>query len=300
MNLETVKQQIDSKLIKENVYLKDMTTFRTGGKAGLFVEPENISELTEVLKVIKKEHVPYFILGNGSNLLVSDEGYEGVVIRLQGDFLNISHDGFTIYAGAAAMVSKLCITARDSGLTGLEFAYGIPGTVGGAMVMNAGAYDGEMSFVVESVDLLDESLNKVTLTNAEMLFSYRHSILKEKEMVVLGTKFRLNDGNVSDIDDKMQDFLNRRRTKQPLEFPSAGSTFKRPEGYFAGKLIEDAGLKGFRVGGASVSTKHCGFVVNDQNGTAADVNELMERVKETVFKTSGVTLEPEVIKIGKF
>lgn len=300
MNLETVKQQIDSKLIKENVYLKDMTTFRTGGKAGLFVEPENISELTEVLKVIKKEHIPYFILGNGSNLLVSDEGYEGVVIRLQGDFLNISNDGLTIYAGAAAMVSKLCITARDSGLTGLEFAYGIPGTVGGAMVMNAGAYDGEMSFVVESVDLLDENLNKVTLTNAEMLFSYRHSILKEKEMVVLGTKFRLNDGNVSDIDDKMQDFLNRRRTKQPLEFPSAGSTFKRPEGYFAGKLIEDAGLKGFRVGGASVSTKHCGFVVNDQNGTAADVNELMERVKETVFKTSGVTLEPEVIKIGKF
>lgn len=300
MNLESVKQKIDSRLIKENVYLKEMTTFRTGGKAGLFVEPKTVDELVNVLSVIKQEQVPYFILGNGSNLLVSDEGYEGVVIHLQGDFLDISCDGECIYAGAAAMVSKLCMTARDQSLSGLEFAYGIPGTVGGAMVMNAGAYDGEMSFVVESVDLLDENLNKVTLSNSQMLFSYRHSILKEKEMTVLGTRFKLVHGQFNDIEGKMQDFLNRRRTKQPLEFPSAGSTFKRPEGYFAGKLIEDAGLKGFRVGGASVSEKHCGFVVNDMHGTAADVNELMNRVKEKVFQSSGVMLEPEVIKIGKF
>jgi len=300
MNSDRVRQRINSNLIKENVLLKDMTTFRVGGKADLFVEPKNRAELIEVLKAVKAENVPYFVIGNGSNLLVSDEGYEGVVIRLAGDFLEVKGDGERIIAGAGAMVSRICSFARDEELTGLEFAYGIPGTVGGAMVMNAGAYDGEMAFVVESVDLLTPECEVITLSNADMKFSYRHSILKEKEMIVLGTTFKLSKGNKADIEGKMQDFMGRRRSKQPLEFPSAGSTFKRPEGHFAGKLIEDAGLKGYRVGGACVSEKHCGFVVNDQGGTASDINELMNRVAARVYETSGVTLEPEVIKIGKF
>lgn len=300
MNLDTVISKINPDIIREEVQLKDMTTFKVGGKAGLFVEPGNVDELKSVLGVVKAENVPYFIIGNGSNLLVSDEGYEGVVIRLTGDFTDIKTEGDSIYAGAGAMVSRLCTTARDNNLSGLEFAYGIPGTVGGAMVMNAGAYDGEMSFVVETVDLLDSELNVVTLSKDEMKFSYRHSILKDCEMVVLRTRFRLVKSDYEAIDSKMQDFMNRRRSKQPLEFPSAGSTFKRPEGYFAGKLIEDAGLKGMRVGGASVSEKHCGFVVNDLRGTAADIDNLMKLVVMKVYETSGVTLEPEVIRIGKF
>ena len=198
------------------------------------------------------------------------------------------------------MVTKLANVAKENELTGLEFSYGIPGTVGGAMVMNAGAYDGEMSFVVESVTMMDEDLNVKTFSNKEMVFSYRHSILKEKSYIVLATTFKLSQGERFEIEAKMNDFMERRRSKQPLEFPSAGSTFKRPAGYFAGKLIQDAGLSGKRVGGACVSSKHCGFVVNDQNGTAKDVADLMDLVMQEVKSKFDVTLEPEVIKLGSF
>lgn len=300
MDLSSVRNRIKTEIIKDNVQFKDITTFRVGGNAGLFVEPRDESELIEVLSVVKEEKVPYMVVGNGSNLLVSDDGYEGVVIRLSGSFCNLSCSDNSIYAGAGVMVSKLCTLAKDMGLSGLEFAYGIPGTVGGAMVMNAGAYDGEMSYVVESVDLVDSHLNAVTLSNAEMKFAYRHSILKDEEYVVTGARFKLTPGNCSEIDLKMQDFLGRRRSKQPLEHPSAGSTFKRPEGFFAGKLIEDSGLKGYRIGGASVSDKHCGFIVNDREGSAGDINNLMNYVTKKVYEDTGVTLEPEVIKIGRF
>lgn len=300
MNLEVIKQKINPKLIKDNVFFKDITTFRAGGLAGLFVEPENVDELISVLGIVKDEKVPYMIIGNGSNLLASDEGYEGVVIHLSGEFGMIKAEGTCVTAGAAAMLSRVCTQARDNALSGLEFAYGIPGTVGGAMVMNAGAYGGEMVMVVESVEVLTPGLQVVTMSNSEMKFSYRHSILKEEELIVLSATFKLTEGIREEIDGKMQDFMGRRKAKQPIELPSAGSTFKRPTGYFAGKLIEDAGLRGFRVGGASVSTKHCGFVVNDKQGTASDINELMNQIVDRVYKSSGVTLEPEVIKIGRF
>ncbi len=297
---EKVTKIIDKDRVREDVLFKDITTFRVGGRAGLFVEPASSRELADLLSLLKEEKKPYLIIGNGSNLLVSDEGLDVVVIRLTGDFLNIEVTNDHITAGAGVMVTKLSNMAKEHELTGLEFSYGIPGTVGGAMVMNAGAYDGEMSFVVESVTMMDENLNVRTFSNEEMKFSYRHSILKEKSFIVLATTFKLAAGNRKEIEDKMNDFMERRRSKQPLEFPSAGSTFKRPTGYFAGKLIQDAGLSGKRVGGACVSPKHCGFVVNDLNGTAKDVSDLMDLVAREVKEKYDVVLEPEVIKLGHF
>lgn len=301
MNLyEKVIEIIDPERVRENVQFKELTTFRVGGKAGLFVEPASSNELIDLLKLIKAENIPYYIIGNGSNLLVSDEGLDAVVIRLTGDFLDIEIDEDEVTAGAGVMVTKLALIVKDHALSGLEFSYGIPGTVGGAMVMNAGAYDGEMKMVVKEVVVLDENLDVKVFTNDMMDFSYRHSILKNRPLIVLTVTFKLSYGIESEILDKMTDFMNRRRDKQPLEYPSAGSTFKRPEGYFAGKLIQDAGLAGQRVGGAAVSTKHCGFVVNDQGATAQDVSDLMDLVVSKVNEKYGVILEPEVIKLGSF
>lgn len=273
------------------------TTFRVGGPAKALLLVNTIEELKAVIKAI--DGIPYFVIGNGSNLLVSDNGFDGYVIKLSGDFLSISVEDEHVSAGAGAILSKVAGVARDNGLTGLEFAHGIPGTVGGAMVMNAGAYDGEMSYVVESVTLLSNG-EIIILSCDEMKFGYRHSVLKEQSMIVLSTVFRLAKGVKEEITAKMSDFNERRRSKQPLEYPSAGSTFKRPEGAFAGKLIQDSGLSGFRVGGASVSSKHCGFVINDNKATADDINTLMKTVSDKVFRDSGYRLEPEVIKIGIF
>jgi len=287
----------------ERVFLNEKldrhTTFKVGGpsKALLLVNTEE--ELKAVLKLLKEENEDFFILGNGSNLLVSDEGYDGYVIKLSGDFLDMRLESDCIVAGAGVLLSKVCTFARDNSLSGLEFAYGIPGTVGGAMVMNAGAYGGEMKDVTESVSLLYKD-EVITRTCEEMRFGYRDSIIKHDDYIALKTRFKLKKGNAEEIVAAMADYMERRRSKQPLEFPSAGSTFKRPEGAFAGKLIEDSGLKGFRVGGACVSPKHAGFVVNDQNGTAADINELMKQVAQKVKEDSGYILEPEVIRIGKF
>lgn len=280
--------------------LNKHTTFRVGGPSKALLLVNTIEELKTVYGLLKEAGEDFFVIGNGSNLLVSDEGYEGYVIKLCGEFLDITAEGGKLTAGCGAILSKVAVAARENSLTGLEFAHGIPGTVGGAMVMNAGAYDGEMSFVVESVEMLCEDGSLKTYSLSQMEFGYRYSVMKKEKLIALKTVFSLKKGNPEDIQEKMNDFNERRRSKQPLEFPSAGSTFKRPEGAFAGKLIQDSGLSGARVGGASVSTKHCGFVINDKNATASDINNLMKLVADKVKEDSGFVLEPEVIKIGKF
>ena len=297
--INRLKALLKDERVLINEKLDRHITFKVGGPAKALLMVETVEELKAVLKLLNEEHEEYFILGNGSNLLVSDKGYDGYVIKLSGEFLNVSLDGDCVVAGAGVLLSKVCTFARDNELTGLEFAYGIPGTVGGAMVMNAGAYGGEMKDVTESVTLLCRG-EIVTYTCEEMQFGYRDSIIKHEDCIALETRFKLQKGAKEEIIAAMADYMDRRRSKQPLEYPSAGSTFKRPEGAFAGKLIEDAGLKGFRVGGACVSPKHAGFVVNDQNGTAADIDELMKQVAQKVKDNSGYDLQPEVIRIGKF
>jgi len=280
--------------------MKLHTTFRIGGKADAFLSVSNEKQLAGAVQYLQKEKIPFYILGNGSNILVSDKGYSGVIIRVGKDFSEITVDGNRIYAKAGALLSSVAKKAADAKLTGMEFASGIPGSIGGAMVMNAGAYDGEMKKIVETVELLSVNGQKKVLTCEEMKFGYRHSILKECDDIVLGVTLKLEEGDNQSIAEKMNDFAARRREKQPLEYPSAGSTFKRPEGHFAGKLIMDAGLRGFQVGGAQVSEKHCGFVINKDNATAHDVYELMQEVQRKVKDMYGVELEPEVIFLGEF
>lgn len=280
--------------------LNKHTTFRVGGSSKALLLVNTIEELKTVYGLLNEAGEQFFIIGNGSNLLVSDEGYDGYVIKLSGKFTEISVEGEKLTAGSGAILSKVAVAARDNSLTGLEFAHGIPGTVGGAMVMNAGAYDGEMSFVVESVEMLKEDGTLKTYSLEEMEFAYRNSVMKREKLIALKTVFSLKKGNAEEIHAKMNDFNERRRAKQPLEFPSAGSTFKRPEGAFAGKLIQDSGLSGARVGGACVSEKHCGFVINDRNATASDIDNLMKLVIKKVKEDSGYVLEPEIIRIGRF
>ncbi len=297
---EKLKALVNPSQVLINENLKNHTTFKVGGPCEALVRVNNKEELIKALRLIKDENKNYFILGNGSNILVSDNGYEGIAIKLSGDFLNISVNEKTITAGAAAILSRVAVAAKENSLTGLEFAHGIPGSVGGAMVMNAGAYDGEMKQVVKSVTLLNKNLETVVYSNAEMDFGYRHSALKEQPLIALSVEFSLAEGDKNEIAEKMNTLMEKRRAKQPIDIPSAGSTFKRPEGNFAGKLIEDAGLRGFRIGGASVSEKHCGFVVNDKNATAKEINELIEEVIKRVKEASGIVLEPEVIRLGDF
>ena len=291
---------MESKIL-QNELMSRHTTFRVGGPASYFVTVDNEEELSEAISLAKEKEIPYFLLGNGSNLLVSDQGYEGLVIKLGGTFLSVSVEGETMTAGAAAMLTNVASLAYENGLAGLAFAYGIPGTIGGALYMNAGAYGGEMKDVVESVTIFTEEGIK-HLTCEEMQFSYRESILKKEEIkgIILGCTLKLTKGNPAEIKAVMDQNMNSRKEKQPLEYPSAGSTFKRPEGYFAGKLISDAGLKGYTVGGAEVSTKHAGFVINKGDATASDIYQLMADVTSKVYKEYGVTLEPEVLKLGKF
>ncbi len=276
------------------------TTLKMGGKAHVFVTVKTMAALGELIRVFKSVKSDYFLLGNGSNILVSDKGLDIPVIRLAGDFDKVTAEGDMIKAGAAALLSSVARTALDNSLTGLEFASGIPGSVGGAMVMNAGAYGGEMKDAVVSVKVMDENGDVSEYSNEEMAFGYRDSILKRRKLIVIETVFKLNKGDKESIKNTMDELNKKRREKQPLEYPSAGSTFKRPAGYFAAKLIEDAGLKGYTVGGACVSEKHAGFCVNKDNGTASDFYKLMSDVKDRVYKESGVTLEPEVIMLGEF
>lgn len=280
--------------------MRKHTTFRIGGNADIFVRPESKEQIAEILRLCRKQYVPYFILGNGSNLLVGDRGFRGVVINIMDNMNDIKVDGGIIKAQAGAMLIKVSRAARDNSLTGLEFASGIPGTIGGAIYMNAGAYGGEMKDVVTQVTAMDAEGEIYTFGTDELEFSYRHSVIQQRDLIVLDVTMKLAAGDQKIIDDRMSELAVARRTKQPLEYPSAGSTFKRPEGYFAGKLIMDAGLRGYRVGDAQVSEKHCGFVVNRGNATADDVIKLIDDVKAKVSEEYDVVLEPEVRMIGEF
>lgn len=272
------------------------TSFRTGGNADTFIKVESADD---IIDIINKYENPIFI-GNGSNLLVSDEGIRGTVAQIYDEFNQIRLIGEdVIYAEAGALLSKIAAFARDNSLTGFEFASGIPGTAGGAVFMNAGAYGGEMKDVVLSVEAVEDG-KKVVYSGEDMQFAYRSSIAMMKKLIVTGVQIKLTKGNKDDINSTMNDLNSRRREKQPLEFPSAGSTFKRPEGYFAGKLIMDSGLAGYTVGGAMVSTKHCGFVINAGNATSTDIYKLIKDVQRIVLEKMGVELETEVRLIGEF
>ena len=275
------------------------TTFRIGGPADVFAVPENEDQAAEMIGICREERVPFFILGNGSNLLVSDKGFRGVVIQIYRNMSGISVEGERITAQAGAPIASVAAAARDASLTGLEFASGIPGTVGGAVFMNAGAYGGEIKNVLETAWVLTDTGKILEIPASGLGLAYRTSIIKEKGYTVLRASFRLAKGEPGIIRDTMQDLAKRRIEKQPLEYPSAGSTFKRPEGYFAGKLIMDAGFRGYSVGDACVSEKHCGFVINKGHATAADVKKLMQDVSDGVFDRFGVRLEPEVRFLGE-
>lgn len=282
-----------------NEIMKNHTTFRTGGPAKRFVKVESVQDIIDIITESEKNNEALYVLGNGSNVLISDKGIDGTVLYIGEEMSRIRVKGGHIYAEAGALLSKVARTALDNGLSGLEFAAGIPGSVGGGAFMNAGAYGGELKDVIEFCDcVVDGQLVRIPCENMD--FSYRHSIAAEKNMVITGVSFSLTQGAKEEIEATMKDFNQRRRDKQPLEFPSAGSTFKRPEGYFAGKLIEDSGLRGYRVGGASVSTKHCGFVVNDKEATSADIYKLIQDVSDIVYEKFEVRLEPEVRLLGDF
>lgn len=275
------------------------TTFRTGGPARYFADPAGERELAEVVALCREQGMPYYILGNGSNLLVSDEGYDGVMIRLGDGLARLSKCGEFLYeAGAGLLLSRLAKEALADSLTGLEFAAGIPGTLGGAVVMNAGAYGGEMKDVLKSVRVLDPDGEIRELSVSELDLGYRRSVIPARGCVVLSARIGLAPGDAAQIRARMEELAAKRREKQPLEYPSAGSTFKRPEGYFAGKLIEEAGLRGFAFGGAQVSEKHCGFVINRGDATAAQIRTLCRIVQERVRESAGVELEPEVRFLG--
>ena len=276
------------------------TSFRTGGEADCLLQIRSVEQLQRILSYLRKTGNEYFLLGNGTNLLVSDRGYQGVVLQIGGGLSGISIEGEKIRVQAGALLSKTAKAAMDAGLAGLEFASGIPGSVGGGIVMNAGAYDGEMKQIVEQVTVLNEDGELMELDCDTMEFGYRTSVIRNRPFVVVEALLSLQKGDPEQILAKMADFAQRRRAKQPLEYPSAGSTFKRPEGYFAGKLIMDSGMRGRRVGGAQVSEKHCGFIVNTGNATSEDVAELMIEVQERVKERFGVMLEPEIVKLGKF
>ena len=299
--IEHISQIVPKENILEKELMSRHTTFKVGGPCSVLVKISETEQLKKLLPYLVSNNIPYFFLGNGSNLLVSDKGYEGVVITYDTSLSDdVTVEGDKVVASAAVLLSKVAKRALDAELTGFEFAAGIPGTVGGAMVMNAGAYDGEMKQVVETVEIIDVTGQTQVLSCDEMEFGYRTSILKREPYIVTKVTYKLEKGDKDVIKAKMDDLAGKRRDKQPLEFPSAGSTFKRPEGHFAGKLIMDAGLRGYQVGGARVSDKHCGFVVNVGNATATDVYCLMEDVIKKVQEEFQVTLEPEVIRLGEF
>lgn len=287
-------KELPEEILFKNQQMKDYTTFKIGGPVDLVIKPTSIKEIQTAIKICHENHLPYYIIGNGSNLLVSDEGLKGVVIQLGNGFSEVRVNGTQIVAQAGALLSKIAVCAMQNSLTGLEFAHGIPGTLGGAVVMNAGAYNGEMKQVLVSCEVLDEEGTVLTLTNEELELGYRTSIIKKKNYIVLSATLELKQGDEEIIKTYMKELMQRRKDKQPLDKPSAGSTFKRPEGYFAGKLIMDSGLRGYQVGGAMVSDKHCGFVVNANGATFQDVETLISDVQRIVKDKFGVMLEPEV------
>jgi len=299
---EEFKERLSSAIstgIIENELMNRHTTFKVGGPCSVFISPE-IEQIPSVLKLCKEYNVPYLIIGRGSNILVADKGYNGLVIEMGESNRQITVNGTAITAGAGATLAAVAMIAYENGLAGFEFASGIPGSIGGGLFMNAGAYGGEMKDVAVSADAIDEEGNFVAISADEMDLSYRHSRFMNDNLIITSVTINLTEGNKDEIKALMDDYNGRRKEKQPLNYPSAGSFFKRPEGNFAGKLIEDAGLKGLRVGGAQVSSKHCGFIVNVDNATSDDIIKLMNEVQDEVKAQFGIALEPEVKLIGEF
>ena len=297
--LKEIASFIEAEDIKIDEMMNKHTSFRVGGPANVFLTVHSEEKLRNILLALKRHELPYFVLGNGSNLLVSDEGYDGVMVYLGEEFSEVEITGTQMRAKAAALLGKVARKAMEEGLAGLEFAAGIPGSLGGGVVMNAGAYGGELSQVVTKVRAMNPDGEIIELEKDQLLLGYRTSIFKTKPFVILEVFMELQKGNKEEILAKIKEYTKARVEKQPLEYPSAGSTFKRPEGYFAGKLIMDAGLRGYRVGDAQVSEKHCGFVINRGNATATEIKTLMENVAKKVKEEFGVDLEAEVILLGK-
>lgn len=301
---QALREYMASILPAENIkYQEPMhrhTSFRTGGDAAALVQVNNEEQLRKLLFYLRATENEYFILGNGTNLLVSDQGYQGVIIQIGSGMSEVKVEGERIIVQAGALLAQTARSAMEEGLTGMEFASGIPGSVGGGIVMNAGAYDGEMKQIVESVTVLNQDGEEMELDCDTMEFGYRTSVIRNRPFVVTKATLRLTKGEKAAVRAKMDDFAARRKAKQPLEYPSAGSTFKRPEGYFAGKLIMDSGLRGYRIGGAQVSEKHCGFIINTGTATSEDIMELMAEVQERVKGKFGVVLEPEIVTLGSF
>ena len=301
--MDELKQELLACLGEDGLKLQEMmkehTTFRVGGAADYFIQPKSAEELRAALEILHRYEIPVLVIGNGSNLLVRDKGIRGAVIQIYNRMADITVAGDTIYAKGGALLSAVAARAAEKSLTGLEFASGIPGSIGGAVVMNAGAYGGEMKDVLVSVEVLTQELEIKTIPAAELDLGYRHSIIPEKGYIVLGATLRLKEGNAAEIRGRMAELAEQRRAKQPLQYPSAGSTFKRPEGYFAGKLVQDAGLKGKTIGGAQVSEKHSGFLINIGGATAQDILDLIAFCQKEVKEQFGVTLETEVKIVGE-
>ena len=298
--IEALREAAGAQCILEQESMKKHTTFRIGGPADIFAVPDTIEKAAKIIGICREQKVPFYVIGNGSNLLVSDQGYRGVVVQVYKNLSAIEIKGDIITAQAGAMLSVIAKKAMAASLTGFEFASGIPGTVVGAAVMNAGAYGGEMKQVLTEVTVLTREGELRRIPSEELKLGYRYSVIPEKGWIVLEAKLKLHRGDYDMIKARMDELKEKRVEKQPLELPSAGSTFKRPEGYFAGKLIMDAGLRGFSVGGAQVSEKHCGFVVNTGEATAKDVRDLIREVSRQVKTKFGVELEPEVKMLGEF
>lgn len=295
-----ISEKIPDLKIYENEPMHAHTSFGTGGAARLFALPAGAEQIKELMDLCKSSEEKYALIGKGSNILVGDRGFDGVIICLGDEFAQVKIDGDSIFAQAGASLIGIAAAAKRAGLSGLEFACGIPGSLGGAVFMNAGAYGGEMKDIVKTVTVMKPDGKVMQLSGEEMQFGYRHSRAMEEELIILDAKMQLAFGDEKEISAAMSELMKRRAEKQPIQYPSAGSTFKRPQGYFAGKLIEDAGLKGFSIGGAQVSEKHCGFVINKDHASSADILSLCEHIQKTVFEKTGVALEMEVRKLGDF
>lgn len=279
-----------------DVPLKKLTTFKVGGNCSALIIINSVQGLTEIIKLLNEENEPFFVLGKGSNIIADDKGYNGTIIKFGDEMSEIAVNDEIITAGSGASLSAVCKVALDNCLTGIEFAYGIPGSVGGGVYMNAGAYGGEIKDIIVFADAMNPVTGEITrFSNADMLLSYRKSIFAENKFIILSATFKLTKGNKNEIKSKMSELMEKRKSKQPLEYPSAGSTFKRPEGAFAAKLIEDCGLKGYHIGDAEISEKHSGFVINKGNASSADILKLISDVRNIVFEKTGFRLETEPV-----
>lgn len=297
---EFIQKIVPKEDMRQKEPLSRHTTFRVGGEAELFIRISNQEQLMCLIPFFRKLEIDFFILGNGSNILAGDKGYEGVILQLGKQMSDVTVTGNQIRAQAGASLPKVAASAWEHGLTGMEFASGIPGTIGGGIMMNAGAYGGEMAQITQSVLVMNEAGELMELDQVTMEFGYRTSVVKNRPYVVLEVTLSLKSGSREEIKAKMEELSKQRQEKQPLEYASAGSTFKRPKGHFAGKLIMDAGMGGFGIGGALVSEKHCGFVINRGNASAADILEVIKEVQDRVYERFGVILEREVICLGDF